>query len=374
MKIVDVEALYLRLPEVKEQTDSSQDALLVKITTDEGIIGWGEVDSSPFVIKAVIEAPYSHTLARGLRHSLIGEDPLRTDYLWEKMYRDTIYFGREGAAIQAMAGVDIALWDIKGKAHGEPIWSLLGGTRNPIRAYSSNLFCSTPEATAERAQQQVGIGYSAVKFGWEPFGRGSVADDRRYLQSLRSAIGEDIDLIVDVGLVWDAATTIQRCHEFEEFNLFWIEEPLPPDDILGYREVSEHVVQRVAAGEEESTVAGHRRLIEEGAIGLAQIDLTRCGITQSLKIADLAHDNGIPIANHCFTTDINVAAALHLLASIPNALILETCAEESILAHDLVTEPIPVIEGYASPPEGPGLGVEPDLALIERYLVRSEQP
>lgn len=369
MKIVDVEALYLRLPEVKERTDSSQDALIVKITTDEGIFGWGEVDSSPFVIKAVIEAPYSHTLARGLRDSLLGEDPLRTDYLWEKMYRDTIYFGREGATIQAMAGVDIALWDIKGKALGMPIWQLLGGTGNPIRAYSSNLFRSTPEATAERAKQQVAIGYSALKFGWEPFGRGSVVDDRLYLESLRSAVGKDVDLIVDIGLVWDAATTIQRCREFEEFNLFWIEEPLPPDDILGYREVSEHVIQRVAAGEEESTITGHRRLIEDGGIGLAQIDLTRCGITQSLKIAKVAQDNGIPIANHCFTTDINVAAALHLLASVPNALILETCAEESILARELVTEPIPIIEGYASPPAGPGLGVEPDQGLLDRYLV-----
>src|SRR6516162_2395757 len=138
LKITDVEAIYLRLPEVKNQCDSGQDALIVKITTDAGITGYGEVDSHPLAVKGCIEGPFSHTATTGLAHVLIGEDPLRTEYLWQKMYRANIYAGRRGIAIHAMSGIDLALWDIKGKALGLPIWKLLGGGfHSKIRAYSS---------------------------------------------------------------------------------------------------------------------------------------------------------------------------------------------------------------------------------------------
>ena len=129
MKITDVEALYLRLPEIKARTDSSQDALLIRITTDAGIIGWGEVDGCPWVIKAIVEAPMSHTLVTGLRQILIGEDPMEITRLWQKMYQATLYYGREGAVIQAMAGIDLALWDIKGKALRD---AGLAGDRRPL--------------------------------------------------------------------------------------------------------------------------------------------------------------------------------------------------------------------------------------------------
>ena len=127
LKITDVEALYLRLPEVKSQCDSGQDALIVKITTDAGVVGYGEVDSHPLAVKGCIEGPFSHTATTGLKHVLIGEDPFRTEYLWQKMWRANIYSGRRGIAVHAMSGIDLALWDIKGKALGLPVWKLLGG-------------------------------------------------------------------------------------------------------------------------------------------------------------------------------------------------------------------------------------------------------
>ncbi len=183
MKITNVEGLYLRLPEVKARTDSSQDALIVKISTDAGITGWGEVDASPWVARAIIDAPPSHTLASGLRHLLVGEDPLDIDRLWGRMYEGTLYFGREGAVIQAMAGVDLALWDIKGKALKKPVYQLLeGGYRTSLRVYASNMFQPTPEATAERARAARDAGYTAVKFGWEPFGE-DPARDCAYLEA-----------------------------------------------------------------------------------------------------------------------------------------------------------------------------------------------
>ncbi len=371
MKITAVEALYLRLPQIQARTDSSQDALLIRIETDAGIIGWGEVDGCPWVVKAIVEAPMSHTLVTGLRALLIGEDPLETARLWQKMYQRTLYYGREGAVIQAMAGIDLALWDIKGKALKQPVWKLLGGRhRDRLRVYASNMFQFTAGATADRVRSAKDAGFTAAKFGWEPFGR-DPKTDCAYLDAMRAAAGDDFDLMLDVGLVWDATTTIQRAKLFEPYGLFWIEEPLPPDDLDGYRRVSRAISQRLAAGEEECTLRGFARLIDEGGIGLAQIDLTRCGLTQAMQIAVHAASRGVAVANHNFTTDINTAASLHFLAAAPNALILEYCVEPSEISRRLIKNPIRLEDGYMRVPEEPGLGVEPDMAVVEKYLVRA---
>jgi len=370
MKITDVQGLYLRLPEIQARTDSSQDALIVRVATDAGITGWGEVDACPHVARAIIDAPVSHSLVSGLRHLLVGEDPLETDRLWERMYEGTLYYGREGAVIQAMAGVDLALWDIKGKALGEPVYRLLGGGyRTKLRVYASNMFQETPEATAERAQAARDAGFTAVKFGWEPFGE-DPERDCAYLEAIRRAIGEDMELMLDVGQAWDAWTTLERARLFEPYDLFWIEEPLHPDDLDGYAVVSAECETPIAAGEEECTVAGFNRLLEVGGVDVVQVDPSRVGLTQAMTIAVLAQTRGAPIVNHNFTTDINVAASLHLLASVPNAFILEYCAEPGELCRSLARNPIRVVDGYAEVPEEPGLGVEPDPAIIEKYLVR----
>jgi L-alanine-DL-glutamate epimerase-like enolase superfamily enzyme len=370
MKITAVEALYLRLPEIKARTDSSQDALLIRIDTDAGITGWGEVDGCPWVVKAIVEAPMSHTLVTGLRALLIGEDPLETARLWRKMYEGTLYYGREGAVIQAMAGIDLALWDIKGKALKEPVWKLLGGRfRDRLRVYASNMFQFTPEATADRVRKARDEGFTAAKFGWEPFGR-DPRTDCAYLEAMRKAAGDAFDLMLDVGLVWDATTTIQRARLFEPYGLFWIEEPLPPDDLEGYLRVSRAITQRLAAGEEESTLRGFMRLIDQGGIGLAQIDVTRCGLTQAMQIAGYAASRGVAVANHNFTTDINTAASLHFLAAVPNALVLEYCVEPSEISRRLIRDPIRLEDGHMRVPDAPGFGVEPDMAVVEKYLVR----
>jgi L-alanine-DL-glutamate epimerase-like enolase superfamily enzyme len=370
MKITNVEALYLRLPEIAARTSSCQDALLIKISTDAGITGWGEVDGGPTVVKAIIEAPYSHTLVNGLGNLLIGENPLDTGRLWDKMYQATIYYGRGGAVVQAMAGVDIALWDIKGKALKQPIVNLLGGAmREKMRVYSSNMFQFTIEETVARAKRAIDTGHTGVKFGWEPFGRDE-ATDLRYVEAIRKAIGDKNDFMLDVGLVWDAKTTIRRAKLFEPYRLFWIEEPLHPDDYSGYAKVSRACVQHIAAGEEECTVVGYERLIDEGGIDIVQVDLTRCGFTQATRIAAHAHNRGRKVCNHNFTTDINTAASLHFLCAIENALVMEYCVEPTEIAQKLAKKPVLIKDGYAHLPCEPGLGVEPDDAIIEKYLVR----
>lgn len=368
LKITAVEALYLRLPQVKEQCDSGQDALIVKITTDAGIVGYGEVDSSPMAVKGCIEGPFSHNITTGLAQLLIGEDPFRTEYLWHKMYRANIYSGRRGIAIHAMSGIDLALWDIKGKALGMPVWKLLGGGfASKLRPYASNLFGATPTETGERARRLAGQGFTAVKFGWEPMGQ-DAETDVALVREARKGLGPDIDLMIDAGLVYDAKTAIQRARAFEPYDLFWFEEPLLPDDYLGYAKLSAASTLRIAAGEEESERKSYLELMDVGKVDVVQVDLTRCGgFTEGMKIASLAADRGLPVVNHGFTTYLNVAAALHYLASVPNTLgLLEFVVEEGTTLRHHISESIRAVDGMVAVPEAPGLG----LAINEEGLAK----
>ncbi|MGH9627048.1 MAG: mandelate racemase/muconate lactonizing enzyme family protein [Bryobacteraceae bacterium] len=371
MKITRVEAIYLRQPEVKEQCDSGQDALVVKVETDAGITGIGEVDSNPLGAKGIIEGPFSHTTAAGLGQIVLGEDPFETEKIWHKMYRANIYGGRRGVAIHAMSGIDIALWDIKGKALGLPVWKLLGGGfHEKIRCYASSLFGPTPEKTGFLARRFVDQGFKAVKFGWDPMGR-DAETDLALVAEARKGLGAEPDLMIDAGLVWDAKTALQRAEAFRQHHLFWLEEPLRPDDYEGYRKLSESTSVRIAAGEEESSRQSFLELMDRGRIDIVQVDLTRCGgFTEAMKIAALAWDRGLPVANHGFTTYINVAAALHWLNSIPNALICEFVAEETTNLREFVTrQKLRAQEGYLNILQEPGLGVELDEDAIRKFRV-----
>ena len=371
MTITDVEAIYVRSDVVKEQCDSGQDALIVRVHTDAGISGLGEVDSNPMAAKGAIEGPFSHSLASGLRELVVGEDPFETEKIWHKMYSRNIYGGRRGVGFHAMSGIDLALWDIKGKALGLPVWKLLGGGfHKRLRCYASSLWGPTPEATRELAQRYVDRGFNAVKFGWDPMGRDE-ATDIALVREARKGLGEGPDLLVDAGLVWDAKTAIRRVRRFEEHRIFWLEEPLMPDDYDGYRRLSEAVDVRIAAGEEESNRASFLELMDRGKVDVVQIDLTRAGgFTEAVKIASLAQDRGLPVANHGFTTYINVAAALHFLNSVPNALIVEYVAEEETTLRDHLTKQrIVARDGMLEIPEEPGLGVELDQDALNRFRV-----
>src|SRR6476661_2447312 len=221
MKITRVETIYLRQPEVKFQCDSGQDALIIKVETDAGITGLGEVDSNPLGAKGISEGPFE------------------TEKIWHKMYRGNIYGGRRGVGLHAMSGIDMALWDIKGKALGLPVWKLLGGGfHQKIRAYASTLFGPTPEKTGEIAKRYRDQGFTAVKFGWDPMGQDEKTDIGLVREG-RKGLGDGADLLIDAGLVWDSKTALQRARAFAEYNIFWLEEPLRPDDYDGYRKLAE---------------------------------------------------------------------------------------------------------------------------------------
>ena len=374
VKITNVEAIILRQPEVDvTQADGSQDGLLIRITTDEGITGVGEVDSLPPVIKAIVDAPASHAIASGFRQLLIGENPLEIDRLWEKLYRGSIYYGRRGPAIHAISGIDIALWDVKGKALGQPVSRLLGGPhREAIRAYASTLMPETPEETTRVVTGLVERGFTAIKLGWGPFGRDPELDVA-LVKAAREAAGDAIELMFDIGLGWpNADHAIQMVRRFEPYRPYWIEEPLWPDDVDGYRKLADAVETRIAAGEEDVTRWGFRELMDRARVDVVQPDVTRAGgITECLRIAQMADMRGIPAVPHSWSTGIIKAASLHVIAAMPRATFFEYCVQETALNKGLTIEQFPLENGMVRIPDVPGLGVTIDEDVVERYTATS---
>ena len=380
MKITDVEVVYLKIPSIAMMANGTQDAAVVLVHTNEGITGIGEAESSPLVMKAIIEAPRSHSVMVGLRELLIGQDPMEIERLWRVMYEGSIYFGRRGAVIHAISGIDIALWDLKGKVLGRPLCDLLGGTtRAKIPAYASALFGKQPEESGEKAIRFREAGFTAFKFGWEDFGR-SPRSDRAHVAAIRAAIGDDAPLMVDVGWardsggpIWDYHTALSRAQMLAEYDVYWLEEPLHPDNLDGYRHLTAASPVRIAAGEEEATLHGFRELIERGGVDVIQPDVARAGgVTETLRIAAFAHAHGRPCVPHHYSTGILGAVSVHVNASIPNRLFQETPApgEGSPLNAELVIPAVQLdTDGCVVIPNGPGLGIDLDPEVMQRYRV-----
>ena len=374
MKITEVEAIVLRQPDVNEAiADGSQDDLVVRVHTDAGIVGIGEVDSAPEVVKAVIEAPASHAIASGLRHVLIGEDPLDVERLWQAMYRAAIYYGRRGVALHAISGIDIALWDIKGKALGKPVSELIGpARRGRVRAYASTLMPNTEDEVARKVSGLIErYGFTAVKLGWGPIGQ-DPSHDVRLARAARKAAGDQVDVLIDAGLGYgadvEAATRVAR--EFEQLGIFWLEEPFMPDELEAYAALADGVDIRVAAGEEDTTLRGFRELIEWGHVDVVQPDVTRCGgITEILRIAELARERGKGCVPHSWKSGIIKAASLHVNAVLPDAWFQEYCVAETPLNLSLTHQTFPLKDGFVDVPTEPGLGVELDPEVLARLAV-----
>jgi L-alanine-DL-glutamate epimerase-like enolase superfamily enzyme len=374
VRITDVEAIILRQPAVDEAiADGSQDDLVIKVHTDEGIVGIGEVDSAPEAVAALVERESSHAIAGSLRDLLIGEDPRDVERLWRKMYRGLIYIGRRGIALHALSGIDIALWDIKGKAEGKPVYELLGGAkREEVRAYASRLMPDTPEETAEAVTALCEDGFTAVKLGWGPLGR-DPAHDVRLAAAAKEAAGDECEILIDAGFGYgaDAKTAIGVARELEQLGIFWLEEPFEPDEYEAYAELADAVEIRVAAGEQDTTVWGFRELIERGHVDLVQPDVTRCGgITEWLRIAELARSRGVETVPHAWKSGIIKAASLQCNAVIPDALFQEYCVADTPINQTLTRERLPVQNGGTIRiPTEPGIGVTLDDEVVARYRV-----
>ena len=372
MKIVDVEAIILRQKEIKLIGDGSQDTVLIKVTTDEGITGYGEVDSSPYVIKAIIEAKASHSVCIGLKEILVGEDPTKIEYLWEKMYRLTYYYGRRSAAIHAISGIDIALWDILGKKLHMPVYKLLGGGfRDKIPAYCSVLMPDSEEEIREIVKRNEHIQFKGFKFGWGALGQ-SPKRDCQLVEWARKYVGDDKDLMIDIGMVWkDAKTAITTIRSLYDYHLKWVEEPFTPDNLEGYKRLCGSVDTWISAGEEVGPLEEFHELIYGCGIDLIQPDMSRCGgITIAKKISDMANMKGIPFIPHAFKTGVLMSSSLHVIGAIPNTLYLEYCRQETVLSQTLVKQSfMPDEQGFVEIPKADGLGIELNEETIEKYRV-----
>jgi len=373
VRITGVEALRLRQPGAIDETisDGSQDALVVRVHTDEGLVGVGEVDSQPHVAKAIIEAPASHANAAGLAALVRGLDPTDPDAAFRRMFRGSIYYGRRGAALHAISGIEIALWDIAGQAAGKPVHALLGGRRRErLKAYASTLMPDTPEEARSVAAGLAEAGFGGVKLGWGPLGRDADLDVA-LVGAAREGLGAEPALMVDVGMGWsDADDAIRRVRAMLPHRPYWIEEPLWPDEYRLYRALAEAVDVPVAAGEEETTVWDFERLIDQGGVRVVQPDVTRAGgLRETVRIAELARRRGRRTVTHSWSTGIIKAASLHVLAVLDEAEWFEYCVQTTELNQRLVREQFPVVDGMVEVPTAAGLGVTLDDAVLAECLV-----
>jgi L-alanine-DL-glutamate epimerase-like enolase superfamily enzyme len=370
MKITDVKAIILKLPEISPAADGTQDDLIIMVETDEGITGYGEVDTAPFVGKAVVDAYMSHGTCWGLREVVTGADPFDYEQIWNEMWEKTYYYGRSGPVIHVMSGIDMAIWDIMGKASGKPVHKLLGGSYvDKVRAYASTLMPETPDEAKKLVEKLASQGYTAIKFGWGPLGY-DVRFDVKLIETVRKTAGDHIEIMIDIGKRYKLKQAMYVAKALEQMNIYWLEEPLPAEDYAGYKRLTESTTLRIATGEEESGRISFARLINESRVDVIQPDISRCGgLTEAKKIASMAADNNILMVPHAFKTGILVAASIHLIAALPDIPFLEFSVTESAIRKELLVKPFIQKDGFIDVPTAAGLGIELNPEVIRKFGV-----
>lgn len=355
------------------------DAAIVMIETDEGITGYGEAKGSPPVVKTIVETR--------LKPPLVGQDPTRVEYLWERMYSGSriglaLKYGRpyvehnvRGETLCAMSGVDVALWDISGKALGVPIYQLLGGgVRDKVRAYGSGGWAA-PGAAAEEMSSYAAHGFTAVKM------RVGGLDDEDFparsvtrVREVREALGPNVDIMLDAHGALTTTQAIKLARQVEEFDITWFEEPVVvADDLDGLREVRRRTSIPIATGENEGPRFAFQAILDARAADVLQPDIAICGgLTESRRIAALAHARGVAIAPHVWGSALLWAASLQFAAATPNCMIFEFGQAYNPFLYDLLTTPVAVgSDGFVTIPPGPGLGVELQPNLEQKYPYQS---
>jgi L-alanine-DL-glutamate epimerase-like enolase superfamily enzyme len=357
MKITAVEAVCLAIP-LKPMTPPSKwvagtrKQIVVRVLTDEGLVGIGEAFAygAPLAVANVVD----ESLAPLLR----GQDPTRIEALVDLMHRGTMVYGRRGLVMFAISGVEIALWDLLGKARGAPVYELLGGAMRPrLPVYASLLRYDSPADVAAACRLYVKQGFRMLKLH---------QTDVASVRAAREAVGPDVELMLDVNCPWTPAEAIAMARALAPFRLFWLEEPVwPPEDYTGLARVRAAAGVPIAAGENESTVYGFRELIDRGAADVLQPSITKVGgISEFRKIAALAQAANLGVAPHSFYWGPGLAATLHVAATLGGSVPVEFPTGE----HEVpfLARPLVARDGFAEPPSGPGLGVEINEAAL-RY-------
>jgi len=361
MKIVEVSTAAYRWPRRKPITNGRHTYThagldLVKIETDEGITGLGLGGGGP-IGRATVEH---------LKGELLGEDPIAVERLWHKLWVPKL-IGRRGLTTRAISAIDIALWDIRAKVAGLPLYKLLGGYRDRVPTYIAGGYYEEGKGLAELAremEENVALGARAIKM---KVGAVPIREDVERVATVRRAIGPDVQLLVDANCAYRHYQAIQFAKRIEEFDVFWFEEPVAPDDYEGHRKLAAATTIPIATGENEYTRYGFRDLIAHDAAAILNADaMVLGGVTEFMKVAALAQAHDLDIAPHG-AQEVHV----HLVAAIANGLILEFYRDTvdpmwgKVYHHTLRLND----DGTVSPPDVPGIGLDPNYETLEPYRV-----
>ena len=382
MKIESVDFFYFSIPEVLDIGDGSQDALLVRVRAG-GYEGWGECEAAPLPSIAAFVCPMSHSACKPVMASVLDQplndiaDIARINRLVRRNSFDLLQ------ADHTLSGIDVALWDLLGKRHNEPVYRLLGYERAYAKtAYASVLFGDTPEETGAKARAIRAAGFRAAKFGWGPFGLGEVTIDEAHVRQARAGLGDDIAMLIDAGTVWgdDVTAAIARLPVLAECKAGWLEEPFVSGALDAYAALAQAANARsdfrvrLAGGEGAHDAFMARHLIDHGGISFVQIDTGRIGgITTAHEVAQYARPLGVTYVNHTFTTPLALSASLQPFAGIESDVICEYPIDASALAQHFANETLAVDgTGQVHIPDRPGIGMTPNLDAIRPYLVPVE--
>jgi D-galactarolactone cycloisomerase len=379
MKIVDLKIHTLKSPLAEPFAFSQgwvrqRSATLVEVITDEGLSGWGEAFAQglePPEIAAVV-------IDKALRPLVVGADPLDIEVLWHRMYQMTRDYGRKGSILAAISAIDIALWDIAGKFHGQPVYKLLGGAfRTRVQPYATGFYRLQGQGEADRLAEEAlrhlnsGFSLMKVKLGF------GVDDDIAVMQRIGQALqGKAVSLMIDTNHAYGRAEALRLGRALDGFGLRWYEEPVVPEDVDGYVEMRAKLTMPIAGGENEHSLFGFRHLLAAGALDIAQPDLGSCGgISAGRHIVALAHAHGVQVNPHVWGSAVAQAASLQLIAAIPTTH-HSLFAQQPVLEYDqsahpfrrqLVAQPIEMIDGWVQIPDRPGLGIEINRELLQAY-------
>jgi L-alanine-DL-glutamate epimerase-like enolase superfamily enzyme len=377
MKIESVDLFYLAMPEITTDADGSQDALLVRVRSgsDEG---WGECEAAPLASIASFVGPMSHGICRPVGDSVLGRELSAPNDI-ASMALDVEYNSMDLLqAPHVWSGVEMALWDLLGKHRGQPVWQLIGYPRAyPKRPYASMLFGDTAQQTLDRSRRACAQGFHAVKFGWGPFGRGTLDNDRDQLQAAREGLGPEGLVCVDAGQMWrdDVESAATRIPALEKIHAHWLEEPFQTGAFEAYAALSARsCLVRLAAGEAAHNFHMARHLIDYGRVGFIQIDCGRIGgIAPAKRVADYAAARGVTYVNHTFTSHLALSASLQPFAGLSDHNLCEYPATPKQLAVDITANHLrPDHNGEIHIPDTPGLGMAVNVSGLSPYLVQVE--
>ncbi len=386
MKITQIDCHVLLVTDYDaDACSSAQDDLVVVIHTDEGITGVGETDTNPWIARACIKAQGTHCMGRGLEEMLIGEDPMQPEAIWTKLYSGSKMTGRRGAVICAMGAIDMALWDIRGKALNQPVYQLLGGAvKEDITPYASllptgNTLDDYRHSLVDKAIAAKNMGFRAAKIEVcikGPYTHNALREGDDAMVDLvaacREAVGPDMIMMVDVAYCWsNAKEALRVLNRLEPYDIFFLETPLDIDDLDGYAYLQTHSPVRIAAGEWQNTHWEFLDLADRGKVDVLQPDVGRVGgFTEAKKVAQIAADRGRLIVPHCWKSGIGIAASAHLCAATsccPFIEYLPAELSESCLRRELADDGLTMIDGRLALPKRPGLGITLNADAIERF-------